>query len=245
VSAAPALAEISALDSERWQAVTAKASAVNAAALPAILAMCRTNAVRFLIARCAAENLAAAQAMEGEGFMLMDTLVYFARRLTANLPQDDAAAVAIRPYAPGDEAGVRAVAMRSFSGYMGHYHADARLDRAQCDALYTDWAERSCLSRQVADEVLIGVANGAVVAFATLRLNDTDEGEGVLFGVAPEAQGKGIYRSLMIAGMHWCRGRGRSSMVVSTQVTNIAVQKVWARLGFEPAKAYYTFHKWF
>lgn len=244
MSAGAARAEISALDTERWGAVTAKASRVTAASLPEALAYCRANRVSFLVARCPADDLAAAQAMEREGFILTDTLCYYARRLGLQ-PAADTPAVRIRPYAPGDEAGVVAVARHSFSGYQGHYHADPRLDRARCDAVYSDWAERSCLSRDVADEVLIGDSGTSVVAFATLRLNSADEGEGVLFGVAPQAQGQGIYRSLMVAGMNWCHGRGCSRMVVSTQVTNIAVQKVWVRLGFEPATAQYTFHKWF
>ena len=67
----------------------------------------------------------------------------------------------------------------------------------------------------------------------------------LMFGVAPEAQGRGIYRSLMIGAMLWFRTRGTARMVVSTQVTNAAVQKVWTRLGFEPWKSNYTFHKWF
>jgi GNAT superfamily N-acetyltransferase len=83
------------------------------------------------------------------------------------------------------------------------------------------------------------------VGFATLRLNNPEEGEGVLFGVGPLAQGQGIYRSFMIHGMEWCLQQGMTRMVVSTQITNIAVQKVWTRLGFEPSHAYYTFHKWF
>ena len=85
----------------------------------------------------------------------------------------------------------------------------------------------------------------AGVGFATLRLNNSDEGEGVLFGVAPKAQGRGIYRSFMVKGMEWCMKKNATHMVVSTQITNTAVQKVWSRVGFEPNNAYYTFHKWF
>jgi hypothetical protein len=33
-------------------------------------------------------------------------------------------------------------------------------------------------------------------------------------------------------------------MVVSTQITNLAVQKVWVRQGFELTGSYYTFHLW-
>jgi hypothetical protein len=49
----------------------------------------------------------------------------------------------------------------------------------------------------------------------------------------------------MVAAMAWLAARGRTRMVVSTQITNLAVQKVWARLGFEPSSSYYTLHRWF
>lgn len=84
-----------------------------------------------------------------------------------------------------------------------------------------------------------------LLSFATLRLNSQEEGEGVLFAVHPEAQGRGIYRALILEGMRWCMQQKVASMVVSTQITNIAVQKVWVRAGFEPSHAYYTFHVWF
>lgn len=45
--------------------------------------------------------------------------------------------------------------------------------------------------------------------------------------------------------MQWCLDNSMKEMVVSTQITNLAVQKVWVRLGFEPYRFYYTFHKWF
>ena len=145
-----------------------------------------------------------------------------------------------------EEAGaVVAIAREAFSGYLGHYHSDPRLDRRQCDEVYIDWAHRTCASSDPAQGVLVAAEQGRVLAFATMRVNSAEEGEGVLFGVAPAAQGRGIYRSLMLAGMRWCGERGCARMVVSTQVTNVAVQKVWTRVGFEPSAAYYTFHKWF
>jgi GNAT superfamily N-acetyltransferase len=244
MKADPQPATLSPLDSARWNVVTAKATDITAEDLPHALGFCREQNVAFLIARCATTELAAVQAMEREGFQLMDTLVYFSCDITSGVP-DDQGQAPVRQLRSGESRAVRQVASRSFAGYLGHYHADPRLDRRQCDELYTDWAERSCLSREVADEVLVATLDESIVAFATLRLNSDAEGEGVLFGVAPEAQGRGIYRSLMIGGMRWCKARGRSRMVVSTQVTNVAVQKVWTRLGFEASKSQYTFHKWF
>lgn len=234
---------LSTLDTERWKVPTAKLPHVSSAAeLPALLAQCRAQGVRFLIARCPTSELATAQALEREGFELMDTLVYFSRRLDAGPPE---AGIVVREVELGEHAAVKEVASRAFAGYFGHYHADPRLERGACDAVYVDWAERSCQSREVADEVLVATLDGSIAAFATLRLNDAEEGEGVLFGVAPEAQGRGVYRALMIGAMRWFKARSRTRMVVSTQINNIAVQKVWSRLGFEPSQSWYTFHKWF
>ncbi|NLX09310.1 MAG: GNAT family N-acetyltransferase [Chloroflexi bacterium] len=237
--------KLSALDTERFGVPSARVDDVSAETLPAVLAFCRAHGVTFLIARCPTSDLKAAQAMEQAGFLLMDTLIYYARDLHRSPIPPDSGQVPVRPLLPGDEEQVRQVAREAFSGYSGHYHADERLDRAQCDAVYTSWAERSAVSREVAGEVLIADLDGQVAGFATLRMNSPDEGEGVLFGVAPFAQGRGIYRSFMVRGMEWSLGQGARRMVVSTQITNLAVQKVWTRVGFEPSGSYYTFHKWF
>jgi GNAT superfamily N-acetyltransferase len=235
--------KLSPIDTARWGVTTAKAPDLRPEDVPAALAFCREHGVGFLMARCSTRDLPAAQAMERSGFELMDTLVYYALSLEATLP-DDAGSTPIRDLRVGEESLVREVAGKAFQGYLGHYHADPRLDRRQCDEAYVDWAHKSCLSKEVADAVLVADLDGAVAGFATLRCNSETEGEGVLFGVAPEAQGRGIYRSLMISAMKWCTAHGRKRMVVSTQITNIAVQKVWSRLGFEPWVSYYTFHKW-
>lgn len=236
---------LSPIDGKRFGISVARASVVALDTLPPVNDFCRQNRVALLIARCSASELGVAQAMERDGFSLMDTLVYYARDLAKTPIPSDTGKVPIRPVRPKEEDAVQRVAAESFQGYFGHYHADERLGRKECDEVYTSWALRSCTSRDVADEVLVAELDGNVVGFATLRLNSPEEGEGVLFGVAPSAQGHGIYRSFMIGGMNWCLSKGLTRMVVSTQITNTAVQKVWTRVGFEPSHAYYTFHKWF
>jgi len=176
---------------------------------------------------------------------LMDTPVYYARNLAKGpLPQDKGK-VPVQIVQPGEEEGVRQVAVKAFLGYFGHYHAYSRLDRAACDKIYTSWAVRSCLSREVADDVLVANRGDNIVGFISLKLNNNEEGEGRLFAVSPEVQGQGISRSLMVQAMEWFLSRGARRMIISTQITNIGVQKVWVRLGLEPAYAYHTFHKWF
>lgn len=236
---------LSPIDGECFGISVARAPVVALDTLPAVNDFCGENSIALLIARCPASELRVAQTMERDGFSLMDTLVYYSRDLVKAPIPSDLGKVLIRPIQPGEEDGVKRVAVESFRGYFGHYHADDRLDRKQCDEVYTSWAVRSCTSGDVADEVLVADLGGRIVGFATLRLDSPQEGEGVLFGVAPSAQGHGIYRSFMIGGMDWCLSKGATRMVVSTQITNTAVQKVWARVGFEPSHACYTFHKWF
>lgn len=235
---------LSAIDEQRFGIRTARAL-VSEATLPGVLDFCATHGVVLLIARCPVTDLPTVQAMERRGFLLMDTLVYYTRDLVcAPIPPADVA-VGVRPLRPGEQVRVTRLAAAAFRRYFGHYHADARLDRSKCDDAYVSWATRSCTERGVADEVLVAADEDDIVGFATLRMNAADEGEGVLFGVLPSAQGRGIYRSLMVGGMAWCRSQGATRMAVSTQLTNVAVQKVWSRLGFEPSHAYYTMHKWF
>lgn len=238
-------AYLSAIDGERFGIRIARAPEMTLEVLPSVIEFCRDNAVSLLIARCPVSELRAAQAMERQGFELMDTLVYYERDLVQTPVPPGVSNIKIRAMRLGEEEKIKTIAAESFRGYSGHYHADKRLDRTKCDEVYISWAYRSCISRDVADVVLVADMNGSMVGFAAMRLNNAEEGEGILFGVAPFARGQGVYRSLIIYGMKWCVNKGVSRMIYSTQITNLAVQKVLTGVGFEPRQAYYTFHKWF
>lgn len=236
---------LSAIDEERFGIRTARAPEVTLQVLPSVIEFCRNNAVKLLIARCPVSELRVAQAMEREGFLLTDTLIYYSRDLTKKPVPKDVGKAEWRPMQRGEEEKIGTVAAESFRGYLGHYYADERLDRAKCDEVYTSWALRLCNSVEPTDAVLVAELDGSIVAFGAMRVNNTAEGELVLAGVTPSAQEKGIYSSLMINAMKWCLSKALSRIVSSTQITNLAGQKVWTRLGFEPSHAYYTFHKWF
>ncbi len=232
------------IDSERFGVRIARAR-VTSDNLSRILDFCAVERIDMLIARCATNDLVAAQSMESNGFLLMDTLVYYSFDLTKKMIPEDTGKIPLRRFQSGDRAEVRKVASAALKGYMGHYHADRRLDSGQCDEAYRSWAERSCSTDNAADEVLVAETGSKVAGFATLRLNSPQEVEGLLFAVAPESQGRGICRSFMIRSLQWCQEQGAKRMVISTQVTNVSMQKVWCRTGFEPSHSYYTFHKWF
>ena len=235
---------LSALDKERFGIVTAKEPLFTVGTLQDTLRFCQENGVQMLIARCACEDFPAAQSMEKAGGRLMDTLVYYLRDLDRPLPERDPNVV-VRPLRAGDAPGVSRVATECFRGYIGHYHADPRLDRAKCDEVYISWAERSCLDRAVASTVLLAEIGEQIVGFLTILERSPDEQEIILNGVDPAFQRRGIYRALAVAAMAHARSSGAKRLTISTQLINIAVQKTWSRLGFELLRAYYTFHLWF
>ena len=236
---------LSQLDHERFGIRTAKTFIKTPQEIQAAVEEAQMLNVRLLIARSYVSEIRLAQKMESNGFFLTDTLVYYAYDLTKKTIPADASSNEIRPVLLEEADRVKKVAEKAFKGYFGHYHADEKLDSRQSDEVYTDWAKRACLERTQNDEVFVAIVDNEIMGFATMRLNDIREGEGVLFAVDPAMQGKGIYRSFILAGLTWCYEKGCDKMVVSTQINNIAVQKVWTRTGFEPLHAYYTFHKWF
>lgn len=238
------VATFSELESERFGVRVARAQ-VAGDSLPRLLDFCATEKIDLLIARCPTSDLCAVQEMGKDDFLLMDTLLYYRFDLSRKIIPDGRGEFNIRPMRPDDRDQVRLVASQAFKGYMGHYHADPRLDRRKCDEGYISWAERSTALNSAADAVLVAEHDSRVVGFGTLRANSGPEIEGLLFGVAPEYQRRGVCRGLMIHSLRWCQSQTAQRMVISTQVTNVSMQKVWCRVGFEPSHSFYTFHKWF
>lgn len=236
---------ISVLDEKHFGIKTAKIKDFTRQDVHGVLDQCYRDKVRLLIARCSTADMKTVQELERRGFLLMDTLVYYEHHLHLKIAIARHEAITIRTVLPNEAEKVRTLAAESFKGYFGHYHADNRLDAQKCDEVYSSWAFNSCISKDFANEVLVAVLENRIVGFATLRVNALDEGEGVLFGISPEAQGMGIYRLFIENSLLWAVRQGLKRMIVSTQITNIAVQKVWVRVGFVPYSSFYTFHKWF
>jgi GNAT superfamily N-acetyltransferase len=236
---------LSDLDSNRFGLRIGRANVSNADECASILAACEPEAVRMLIIRCRTDDFYSIHRLEAAGARLMDTLVYYHRNLRKGALPEELRKNSIRPMQDSDVPEIQSLVGETFRGYLGHYHADPRLDRTKCDEGYVEWAAKMCMNRDPSHEVLVAEnSSGVLAGFATMRLNDADEGEGVLFGVHPSFEGRGLYWSFMIHAMNWCRNRGTARMVVSTQITNTAVQKVWTRLGFELVRSFYTFHLW-
>lgn len=236
---------LSSVDEERFGVRIARAPDLTLGDLSVVLNFCRANQVAMLIARCSASEFRTTQAMEREGFLLMDTLLYFVRHLVHVPIPEIRGNVQIRPVRPGEEDSVGLVAAAAFEGHAGHYHADDRLDPKKSTEGYMSWTRQACISSDIAAQMLVAEQDGSIAGFYAMRFNSPQEVEGVVGAVAPAAQRQGVFRSLMIGGMDWSLAQGATRMIASTLITNLGVQKAWVRLGFEPSHAVYTFHKWF
>jgi len=232
------------IDEARFGIRIARTHLDEPAALSEVLNWCADESIAMLIARCSVESITAVHALERHGARLMDTLIYFARDLDAASAVHVADGVTLRPADDADAPGVETAARAAFTHYHGHYHADPRLDPALCDEGYVEWAVKACRAPTPDAVMLVTIMDGQIAGFATVRLNTPDEGEGVLFGVAPGFQGRGLYRMLLTGAIAWCVERGAATMLYSTQITNIAAQTMMARLGFAFHHASYTFHLW-
>lgn len=244
-AAAGAPAELSPLDEARFGVRSARARTVSAQNLPGVLDFCAANQVEFLVARCPTTDISAVHAMEAAGFQLMDTLLYLRFDLNKQPIPPNESGVRIRPVHPEEVDQVGALAFSAFENFYGHYHADPRLDPRKSTEVYVSWAQRCCLEPGAASLVLVAESEGKLVGFRALRVNSTTQGEFILAGVNPEYQRRGIYRAFIVEGLKWCRERGLEEVLNSTHVANVAVQRACARVGFEPAYSWYTFHKWF
>ena len=201
--------------------------------------------VELLTARIDVGDLPIAHRFEAADFRLMDTLVYYGRPVSRLSARATPIGTSIRLAERADVNAVGRIARAAFRDYVGHFHADPRLDGGAADAAYVEWAETSTVSADATRPVLLSCGQEAVLGFLTMRDIGDPLAEIVLNAVDPKEQGRGIYTSLVEAALLHAEKAGTERLIVSTQINNFGVQRAWAQLGFIHERSTYTFHKWY
>jgi GNAT superfamily N-acetyltransferase len=126
-----------------------------------------------------------------------------------------------------------------FEGYRNHYSANTSLRHHDITDGYSEWA----LSRVDTSEsfVMLLRQHTLDIGVATVAMRRSDA-EVELAGIHPEHREKGHYATLMRGVEAQAHLRGAQRLVISTQASNIRVQRAWARLGFVPCFAVDTVH---
>ncbi|MEO0369373.1 MAG: GNAT family N-acetyltransferase [Pseudomonadota bacterium] len=226
---------------KRFGIAAAKVVDTNAS-IEEINSAAKVDNIEFLSIRVSTDDLPRVQALEADGYRLMDTLVYYGRSLTNVLNCPDSM---IRVATPSDANAVAKVAEAGFADYVGHYHVDPRLPNTGADAAYVEWAENSVKMCGLESPVLVAEEGNRILGFVAMQINLNSEAEIVLNAVHPDFQGQGIYNRLLAASLALSAQSKCETVITSTQINNVAVQRVWSRQGLRMVRSYYTLHKWF
>jgi hypothetical protein len=229
------------LDSRRFGKRIFRAHVDCVADAAAVESIGRSERVDLMIVRCPVERIEVIHALESSGYLLMDTLLYYAGAPQAS--REDSPHI-IRAASLEDRESLERVAVDCFTNYFGHYHADLRLDSAVATLGYAEW----CVSSVGAPghTVWLAVEGGVVTGFIILRqLGPRSVPEIVLNGVGSSYRRRGIYSSLFRKVSKDLADAGVSEMRVSTQVHNLSPQRIWTRNGLFLQQAVHTFHRWF
>lgn len=129
--------------------------------------------------------------------------------------------VRIRGYAESDAAEVVRVNAAAFAAHP----EQGAMDRAN-------------LARRMAEPwfdpagLLVAQSEGGLVGFHWTKQHDDRHGEVYVVGVDPAAQGRGLGRTLTLAGLHHLSGLGVDEVLLYVESDNAPAVAVYSRLGF-------------
>ncbi len=172
------------------------------------------------------EHPAAARLAEKFGFARPRELWRMGRELAgAELPEVElTGGVRLRTFRPGqDEPAVVAVNRRAFSWHPeqgGMTEDELRLKEDQ------DWFDP-------AGFFLAEGSGGELLGFHWTKVHPDGTGEVYVVGVDPDAQGRGLGKSLTVAGLRHLRDIGCRHAMLYVEADNAPAVKVYRRLGFD------------
>ena len=151
-------------------------------------------------------------------------------------------AVTLRVATEKDAELLAGMAREIFAGYVSHYHANPLFERDRILDGYAEWAARHVGADDGSVAWLVEY-DGELAGFSCCRA-DRASGTaiGVLNGVLPEMRSRGIYRGMLRATVDAFTEMGMKRFEISTQVHNIAVQRVWTAHGLVLRSASNTVH---
>jgi hypothetical protein len=237
---------ISELDSQRFGFKVAKLNAFEISPFDSILELKRQD-VKLVISRVGTEDVTLINKMEEAGFRLKDVQVTYNFDLSRDIPEQAGnGIVTCRSHDASDQADLIRIAAESFQDY-GHYSRSEKTRSVGSAAIYADWARRFCSDRNLADYIVVGEIGGIVGGFLSLKIHQAQRrryAAGVMGAVGRDCRKGGVFRAINIASLHWAKGAGLERVENNVLVTNYAVNKTYASLGFHITRSEATLHCW-
>lgn len=206
---------------------------------------CRDDNIDLCIAKVAHPAIKRIQPMEDLGYRLMGTTLHFIKKVRSPFPLYEGPEIILRPAQPSEFDYTMDCATRAFgSGFShDHYYVDERLKLEPCIELCRRYVRESWNSEQ--GQILIGERIGVAkpLGFVTVRRNSETEWE-VLLGAFPSLP-LGDVRMICSKMVLFAREHSVRTLKISTELSNLSMQRVLTQTGFHVSSAHYTLHKWF
>jgi RimJ/RimL family protein N-acetyltransferase len=216
----------------------------------AVVARARELGARTVHASLPMEAIAAIHALDSAGFRIMDVLVTWIFEHGKQQISDYPDKCIIRGVQPGDAEVLVPLARTAYTDTPDRFHADPHLPTERSNELYAEWIKNS-FNGKLADYIVVAEVDGKPAGYTTLKLEGDHQGKSnvktgglILSAVAPWAEGRGVYTSMINGGLRWFQQQGVQVSHLGTQVNNYPVERAWARLGFRLAKAGPSLHLW-
>lgn len=194
------------------------------------------------IVRYPSDNTEIANSLETSKFKILvtDPTVYWTspRQTKAVLMKDKVEILEISEREVGP---VIAVIESSFHEYQSHWHYNSKTKHIQMSEAYTEWLKNSLRDTNIHIFLMTYRDSKIPIGMAMIKISGNII-EVLLAGVSAAHQGKGLYGELLKYLINFGSVNGIQQLVISTQASNINVQKAWVKQQWNPAMTVQTMH---
>jgi L-amino acid N-acyltransferase YncA len=204
--------------------------------LTEVLDQCMAAQVRHISIRVDAADLSSIHALEESGFILVDGLITYGRRLEGGPWLSSQPGFQIRSISAADLPEVKALARSAYT--LDRLHADPFIPKSAADEIHAVWIEKSS-SPSTADQVLVAADGMGILGYSVFRVNETTipyfgepMGVWVIAATAERARARGVAKSLCYAMLDWHKEQGVRIVEGGTQLANVASARLHESCGF-------------
>lgn len=207
----------------------------------------------FLLSKVYTDDINSIHALEKAGFILVDTLldyeVDFRKVDFKELPVPPVREeITIRFAREEDGEELAALARASFANHFGRYHSDPRIPHEKATQTYVEWMNSSL--HGFADYFVLAEIGGRIAGLSIWKkTSDLEKNLPIRLGhysigaIHPDFFGRKLFSILTYEGMRLLQP-DVDIIEGPTHINNYAVQRGYARLGWQIGDARHSFHKW-
>lgn len=140
-----------------------------------------------------------------------------------------------------DISSVEHVVDSAFNDYQSHWQFNPRTKDIEMSEAYSEWVVNSIENPSIHVFLMSDTGAAGPIGIAMVQI-EGNVLEIMLAGIVKERQGQALYGRLLTHLTNFGSARGVDQVVISTQASNINVQKAWITQGWVPSMTIHTLH---